>query len=70
MIWGGFCGSIKSELVIIPGKATLDSAAYATAVMEPHLVPLWNKYCKERRWAVVMEDGAPGHRRHSKKMPR
>ena len=37
MVWGGFCGSIKSDLAFIPGKATLYSAVYVTTVMEPHL---------------------------------
>ena len=54
MVWGGFCGSIKSDLAFIPGKATLDSAAYVTTVMEPHLVPLWHSCCKEYGWAVVV----------------
>ena len=67
MAWGGFCGSIKSELVFVPGKATSDSAAYVTTVMEPHLVPLWHRCCEEYGWAVVVEDGAPGHRGHSKR---
>jgi hypothetical protein len=30
---------MKSELVVVPGKAKLDSATYASAIMEPHLVP-------------------------------
>ena len=47
MAWGGFCGGIKSELVFVPGKAKLDSAAYVTTIMEPHLVPLWHRFCKE-----------------------
>ena len=47
---------IKSDLVFILGKATLDSVAYVTAVMEPHLDPLWRRCCEECRWAVVVED--------------
>ena len=35
MVWGGFCGSIKSELVFISGKAKLDTAACVMTVMEP-----------------------------------
>ena len=67
MAWGGFCGGIKSELVIVPGKAKLDSAAYVTTIMEPHLVPLWHRCCEEYGWAVVVEDGAPGHKGHAKR---
>lgn len=39
-VWDGFCRGIKSELVFVPGKAKLDSAAYVTVVMELHLAPL------------------------------
>ena len=41
--WGGFCGGIKSELLFVPGKAKLDLAAYVRTIMEPHLVPLWER---------------------------
>jgi len=44
MVWGAFCGTIKSDLVFIPGKATLDSALYVQNVMEPQLVPFWHHY--------------------------
>ena len=64
MAWGG---SIESELLFIPGKATLDSAVYVTTVMEPHLVPLWHRCCGEYGWAVVVEDGALGHGGYFKK---
>ena len=33
----------------------------------PRLVPLWHGCCEEFRWAVVVEDGAPGHRGHAKR---
>lgn len=63
MLWGGFCGGVKSELVCIPGTAAreLDPATYVTALMEPHLVPLWHRCCEEYGWAKVVDDGAPGH---------
>ena len=53
MVWGGFCGGTKSELVFVPGRATLDSAAYVTTVMEPHLVPLWHRCCEEYGWRMA-----------------
>jgi len=65
MIWGGFCGSLKSNLVCIPGKAKLDSATYVAKVMEPHLVPFCHQCCEENGWTVVVEDGAPGHKKHA-----
>ena len=64
MAWGAFRRSIKSDLVFIPGKAKLDSAAYVTTVMEPHLAPLWHRCCEEHGWAIVVKDG---HKGHSKK---
>jgi hypothetical protein len=65
MVWGGFCGTLKSDLVIIPGKAKLDSATYVRTVMEPHLVPMWHRCCEEYGWAKVVEDGAPGHKKYA-----
>ena len=62
MVWGGFCGCTKSDLMCVPDKATLDSVAYVTAVMEPHLVPLLHGYCEGCVWAVVAEDDALGHK--------
>ncbi|RPA95416.1 hypothetical protein L873DRAFT_1837182 [Choiromyces venosus 120613-1] len=65
MAWGGFCGTTKSELVFIPGKAKMDSIMYVEAVMEPYLVPLWHECCEMYGWAQVIEDGAPGHKKHA-----
>lgn len=65
MAWGGFCGQLKSELVFIPGKAKLDSAMYVDTIMEPHLVPFWHQCCEEYGWARIVEDGAPGHKKHA-----
>ena len=50
MVWGGFRGDIKSELVFIPGSAKLDLAAYVMTGMGQHLVPLWNRCCE---WRMV-----------------
>jgi len=62
MIWGGFCGTIKSKLVFIPSKAKVDSSLYVTTIMYPHLVPFWHRCCEAYGWVSVMEDGAPGHK--------
>ena len=62
MAWGAFCGGNKSELVFIPGKTKLDSTAYVTTVMEPHLVPLWHRSCEEYGWAAVVEGGGQATR--------
>jgi len=66
MVWGAFCGTVKSDVVFIPGKATLDSALYVQNVMEPQLVPFWHYCCEVHGWVAVMEDGAPGHKEFAK----
>ena len=65
MVWAVFCGQLKSELVFIPGKAKLDSAMYVEKVMEPELVPFWHQCSEEYGWVKVVEDGAPGHKKHA-----
>ena len=65
MVWGGFCGALKSDLVMVPGKAKLDSATYVVTIMEPHLVPFWQQCCEEYGWVKVVEDGAPGHKKYA-----
>lgn len=65
MIWGAFCGTTKCELVDIPGKAKVDSLTYVRTVLEPALVPFWQRCCEEYGWAVVQEDNAPGHKKHA-----
>ena len=65
MAWGGFCGQLKSDIVFIPGKAKLDSAMYVETIMEPHLVPFWHRCCEEYGWARIVEDRAPGHKKHA-----
>ena len=66
MIWGGFCGTLKSRLVFIPCKAKVDSALYVSTIMYPHLVRSWHQCCETYGWVAVVEDGAPGHQGHSK----
>lgn len=62
MVWGAFCGTLKSDLVFIPGKAKIDSVLYVETVMEPHLITFWHRTCEEYGWVGIMEDGAPGHK--------
>jgi transposase len=66
MVWGAFCGTTKSDLIFVPGKAKIDSATYVRTIMEPALVPFWQQCCEEYGWTIVMEDGAPGHKGYSK----
>ena len=58
----GFCGALKSDLVMVSGKAKLDSAAYVATTMEPHRVPFWQQCCEGYGWVRVAEDGASRHK--------
>ena len=49
IFWSRFRGSIKSNLVFIPGKAKLNPAAYVT-VTEPHPVLRWHRFGEGRDW--------------------
>jgi len=54
MVWGAFCGELISHLYFVPAKAKVDSK---------QLIPFWHKACEQcYGWAIVMEDGAPGHK--------
>ena len=53
---------MRSKLVLIPGKAKVDSAEYVKTIMYPHLVPFWQHCCESYGWVAVIEDGAPGHK--------
>lgn len=66
MVWGAFCGEHKSELVACPSGIKLDSCEYTLSILDPHLIPFWHKMCEEYGWAVVVEDGGPGHKGYSK----
>jgi len=65
MIWGAFCGTTKSDLTCIPGKAKIDSITYIRAILEPALIPFWHQCCEKYGWTIVQEDNTPGHKRHS-----
>lgn len=62
MVWGAFCGTLKSNLVFVPTKAEIDSSFYVTEIMYPSLVPFWHHSCEQYGWTTVVEDGASGHK--------
>ncbi|KAI5788548.1 hypothetical protein DFH27DRAFT_486692 [Peziza echinospora] len=66
MVWGAFCGELKSEIFDVPSGAKLDSATYALTILDPLLIPLWHECCEYYGWVKVVEDGAPGHKGFSK----
>ena len=53
--WFGvdFVGALSLNWCFVPGRTILDSAAYVTTVMEPHLVPLWHRCCEEYGWRMA-----------------
>jgi hypothetical protein len=53
---------LKSGLVFVPGKTTIDSASYVQTVLKSHLIPFWYKYCEKYGWARVVKDNAPSHK--------
>lgn len=62
MVWGAFCGELKSELFFVPSGAKLDSGKYTQHILDPLLIPFWHQACEFYGWTVVLEDGAPGHK--------
>ena len=62
IVWGAFCGTLKSKLVFVPTKAKVDSSFYVTKIMYPSLVPFWHRSCELYGWTTVVEDGAPEHK--------
>lgn len=63
MVWGAFCGKLKSELFFVPNGAKVDSQKYVQHILDPLLIPFWHRTCEEYGWTAVMEDGAPGHKK-------
>lgn len=66
MVWGAFCGALKSPLFFVSNKVSIDSTTYTTAILDPLLVPFWHQTCEKYGWVKVVEDGAPGHKGVSK----
>lgn len=66
MVWGAFCGRLKSELIFVPAGSTVSSVSYTNHILDPELIPFWHKTCEEYGWTQVVEDGAPGHKGFSK----
>ena len=61
MVWGAFCGELKSDLFIVPAKAKINRKKYRDNILEPLLIPFWHEVCEKYGWTMVVEDGAPGH---------
>ena len=62
MVWGAFCGELKSDLYLVPSKAKINGQKYRDCILDPLLIPFWHQTCEEYGWTIVMEDDAPGHK--------
>jgi hypothetical protein len=62
MVWGAFCGEMKTELVFTPPGVTINSKVYVDQILDPYLIPFWHTTCEEYGWTRVVEDNAPGHK--------
>lgn len=67
MVWGGFCGEMKSELHIIPPKTKVNSSYYVTHVLDPILIPFWHQTCERYGWTQVglLVSQIPGGLKHA-----
>lgn len=53
MIWGAFCGTLKSNLYFVPAGTKIDSSVYTTEILDPLLIPLVTKLARSmcgHRW--------------------
>jgi len=62
MVWSAFCGTTKSDLVFVPGKAKVSSTIFVRRIMQPALLPFWQHCCEEYGWTIATKDNAPGHK--------
>jgi len=62
MVRGAFCGTPKSDLVFIPGKAKVDPVLYMQRFMEPQLAQFRYIACEAYECVGIVEDGASGHK--------
>lgn len=63
MVWGAFCGDMKTPLHLIPPGTKVDSGHYTLRILDLLLIPFWHETCERYGWTQVVEDGAPGHKR-------
>ena len=61
MVWVSFCGALKSDLVMVLGKAKLDSATCGNNHGAPSC-SFWQQCCGEYGWVRVVKDGSSGHK--------
>lgn len=52
-VWEAFCGALRSGLIFVPQRATVDSATYTALILELHLIPFWHETCEAYGWTKV-----------------
>lgn len=65
MVQGAFCCQMKTDLVFVPQKVSVDSATYTEYILDPSLIPFWHKTCEAYGWTRVVEDNTPGHKKYA-----
>jgi len=58
MVWGAFCGTLYSRLVLILSKAKVTCSLSVRTIVYPPLVPFWHECCKRYEWVTVVGGGA------------
>ncbi|RPA96237.1 hypothetical protein L873DRAFT_1695034, partial [Choiromyces venosus 120613-1] len=65
---GTFCWQLNSDLTFGDGKVTIDSAVYATQILDPYLIPFWYKTCEEYDYTQVVEDSILEHQKYATRL--
>lgn len=65
MVWGGFCGHLKSDLAFVDGKVMINSEVYTVQILDPYLIPFWHKLVKSM--AGPLDPGRGGWRSQASK---
>ncbi|RPA88602.1 hypothetical protein L873DRAFT_1676085, partial [Choiromyces venosus 120613-1] len=63
--WRAFCGQMKSILVFVPSKISIDSVAYTKCILNQHLISFWHATCEEYGWTKVVEDGSLSDKKYA-----
>lgn len=62
MVWGAFCGEMKTELVFTLPGVTINSRVYVYQILQLYLIPFCHDTREEYGWTQLVEDNALGHK--------
>lgn len=54
---------MKSDLIFVPPKVTVDLAVYTEHILDSHPILFWHQTFKLYGWTKVVKDNAPGHKK-------